>query len=247
MVAQRNAAFLLDQLRAEQATLGKGGATGSARFFAKGWGATLAKAATAAVNGEGFTAAATAAESAEALVELTRLATTKSGAGSGACAGDGGAKGAGTESAPAAEGAAGTCGGVDEEKEEEEGEGRADAAATEAMAAAFTVRRSRAWLERAAAQGSIDAMVMLGDLHYYGDAAAAEAAAAAAGVDGLGGGVALKGGRKLRQEETGRSTAARWYVAACRASEAGRSRSRADWRGLASDARARWNLGVPTR
>ena len=48
-----------------------------------------------------------------------------------------------------------------------------------------------------------------------------------------------------------RAVAAQWYVRACRASAAGMDRSRADWRGLAADARARWNLawmhmmGVP--
>ena len=203
-MAQRNAAFLLEKLRAD----GRSGTAGASRFLA-GWGAVKA----AAVGGD-----ATADESAAALAELSRLAVA------------GGKEGK--------EG--GTCSAG--EGKEEGGKG--------AAAAAFTARRSRAWLERAAAQGSIDAMVLLGDLHYYGDIAAMDAAAAAAadGAAGSGGGgtvVALKGAgeRATRaQEATGRAAAARWYVAACRASEGGRSRSRADYRGLASDARARWNL-----
>ena len=221
VVAQRNAAFLLEKLRAD----GRSGTAGASRFLA-GWGAVKA----AVAGGD-----ATADESAAALAELSRLAAA-GGKEGGTCSGGGGAPPAGVASAG--------------EGKEKDGEGSAAAAA--AAAAAFTARRSRAWLERAAAQGSIDAMVLLGDLHYYGDVAAADAAAAAAAAAGAtsssGGGtvVALKGGAGDRatraQEATGRAAAARWYVAACRASEGGRSRSRADYRGLASDARARWNL-----
>ena len=79
---------------------------------------------------------------------------------------------------------------------------------------------------------------MLGDSYYYGEHSET---LQSAGDDGA---FAPQAPSNVPSQGAAahRAVAAQWYVRACRASAAGMERSRADWRGLAADARARWNL-----